>query len=148
MILPRRRHLQTLTDCLRRYPVVAMLGASQVGKTTLARQLVDGLPGRATVFDLENPRDLARLDDPLLALESLRGLVVLDEIQRRPDLWIPAARKLACGFMSGEAGACGKSSRDGDASPQDWQAPFRAPDLTCRIGSPEPAARSASRPVC
>ena len=94
MILPRRRHLQTLTDCLQCYPVVAILGARQVGKTTLARQLVDGLPGPATVFDLENPRDLARLDDPLLALESLRGLVVLDEIQRRPDLF-PVLRVLA-----------------------------------------------------
>ena len=94
MILPRRRHLQTLTDRLRHYPVVAILGARQVGKTTLARQLVDGLSGPATLFDLENPRDLARLDDPLLALESLRGLVVLDEIQRRPDLF-PVLRVLA-----------------------------------------------------
>ena len=94
MILPRRRHLQTLTDRLRHYPVVAILGARQVGKTTLARQLVDGLSGPATMFDLENPRDLARLDDPLLALESLRGLVVLDEIQRRPDLF-PVLRVLA-----------------------------------------------------
>ena len=94
MILQRCRHLQTLTNCLRRYPVVAIIGARQVGKTTLARQLVDGLSGPATVFDLENPRDLARLDDPLLALESLRGLVVLDEIQRRPDLF-PVLRVLA-----------------------------------------------------
>ena len=94
MILQRHRHLQTLTDCLQHYPVVAILGARQVGKTTLARQLVDGLSGPATVFDLENPRDLARLDDPLLALESLRGLVVLDEIQRRPDLF-PVLRVLA-----------------------------------------------------
>ena len=94
MIIPRRRHLQTLTDCLQHYPVVAILGARQVGKTTLARQLVDDLPGPATVFDLENPRHLARLDDPLLALEAQRGLVVLDEIQRRPDLF-PVLRVLA-----------------------------------------------------
>ena len=94
MLLPRRRHLQTLTDHLQRYPVVAILGARQVGKTTMARQLVDSLPGQAAVFDLENPRDLARLDDPLLALEPLRGLIVLDEIQRRPGLF-PVLRVLA-----------------------------------------------------
>ena len=64
MILPRRRHLHTLTDRLRHYPVVAIFGARQVGKTTLARQLVGGLSGPATVFDLENPRDLARLGRP------------------------------------------------------------------------------------
>ena len=94
MMIQRSRHLQTLTECLQHYPVVAILGARQVGKTTLARQLVDNLSGPATVFDLENPRHLARLDDPLLALESLRGLVVLDEIQRRPDLF-PVLRVLA-----------------------------------------------------
>jgi hypothetical protein len=47
-----------------------------------------------TVFDLENPADLARLDDPMLALQELTGLVVLDEIQRRPDLF-PVLRVLA-----------------------------------------------------
>ena len=78
MILPRRRHLQTLTDHLQRYPVVVIFGARRVGKTILARQLVEDLPGPATVFDLENPaesqtrrrdfirafleRDLPRLD--------------------------------------------------------------------------------------
>ena len=94
MILQRHRHLQALTDALGQYPVVAILGARQVGKTTLARQLVANLSVPATVFDLENPRDLGRLDDPLLALESLRGLVVLDEIQRRPELF-PVLRVLA-----------------------------------------------------
>lgn len=77
----RARHL------LRQSPVVALLGARQVGKTTLARQVAAAWRGPTTHFDLEDPRDLARLADPMLALAPLRGLVVLDEVQRRPDLF-------------------------------------------------------------
>lgn len=79
---------------LRQAPVVALLGARQVGKTTLARQLAAAWRGPTTHFDLEDPRDLARLADPMLALAHLRGLVVLDEVQRRPDLF-PTLRVLA-----------------------------------------------------
>ena len=79
---------------LRQAPVVALLGARQVGKTTLARQVAATWRGPTTHFDLEDPRDLARLADPMLALAELRGLVVLDEVQRRPDLF-PALRVLA-----------------------------------------------------
>jgi predicted AAA+ superfamily ATPase len=79
---------------LREAPVVALLGARQVGKTTLARYLGATWRGPVTRFDLEDPRDLARLEDPMLALAECRGLVVLDEIQRRPDLF-PALRVLA-----------------------------------------------------
>jgi len=74
-------------------PVVALIGARQVGKSTLARQLASRVK-QATVFDLENGPDLARLDEPTLALGGLRGLVIIDEIQRRPDLF-PALRVLA-----------------------------------------------------
>lgn len=79
---------------LRASPVVALLGARQVGKTTLARQVAERFGGPITTFDLEDPRDLARLADPMLALRACRGLVVLDEIQRRPDLFA-ALRVLA-----------------------------------------------------
>lgn len=79
---------------LRRSPVVALLGPRQVGKTTLARDVVAGWTGPVTTFDLERPADLARLAEPELALESLRGLVVLDEVQRRPELF-PVLRVLA-----------------------------------------------------
>jgi uncharacterized protein len=75
-------------------PVVAVLGARQVGKTTLARQVVARHTGKCTVFDLEDPRDQARLAEPMLALEPLRGLIVLDEIQHRPNLF-PVLRVLA-----------------------------------------------------
>jgi hypothetical protein len=70
---------------LRRSRVVSILGARQVGKTTLAR-LVAG--PRGTWFDLEDPADLTRVAaDPMLALRGLRGLVVLDEVQRAPTVF-------------------------------------------------------------
>lgn len=74
--------------------MVAILGARQVGKTTLAGDVARGWPRGTTRFDLEDSADLARLRDPMLALSSRRGLVVLDEIQRRPDVF-PALRVLA-----------------------------------------------------
>jgi hypothetical protein len=92
-MIARHQYIEAVTRLLKQNPVVAILGARQVGKTTLARQLMKALRGPATGFDLENPADLARLSDPTLALEELRGLVVLDEIQRRPDLF-PVLRVL------------------------------------------------------
>ncbi|MCC7518697.1 MAG: ATP-binding protein [Verrucomicrobiae bacterium] len=68
------------------------MGPRQCGKTTLARQMLKGRP--AAYFDLENPRDLARLQNPMRVLEALRGVVVIDEIQCRPDL-MPVLRVLA-----------------------------------------------------
>ncbi len=73
---------------IRENPVVALLGPRQSGKTTLASELRrNRRGGRTHRFDLEDPRDAARLQEPTLALDSLRGLVVLDEIQLRPDLF-------------------------------------------------------------
>ncbi len=76
------------------FPVVGILGPRQIGKTTLSRELIRGWDGPTSSFDLENPGDAARLADPMLALGSLRGLVVLDEVQRRPELF-PVLRVLA-----------------------------------------------------
>ena len=93
MEVRRRHHLRRLTLLLRESPVVALLGARQIGKSTLARQLVAARRGPTTWFDLENPVDLARLADPGLELRPLRGLVVLDEIQRLPEVF-PLLRAL------------------------------------------------------
>lgn len=93
-LIRRLRHLNQLQGLLERYPVVGILGARQVGKTTLARELIAGRPEAPTFFDLEDPADLARLAEPMLALRDLRGLVVIDEVQRRPDLF-PVLRVLA-----------------------------------------------------
>lgn len=93
IVLHRPHAEHALRRALRQAPVVALLGPRQVGKTTLARQVAESWRGPTTLFDLEDPRDLARLADPMLALAECRGLVVLDEIQRRPDLF-PALRVL------------------------------------------------------
>lgn len=77
---------------LDRTPVVVLSGPRQCGKTTLARQLLS--TDSVNYFDLEDPTDLARLDEPVTALGPLRGLVVIDEVQRRPDLF-PVLRVLA-----------------------------------------------------
>lgn len=93
-MLPRTRHVAEIRRLLGRFPVVAILGARQVGKTTLARQVMGEWPEASTIFDLENPVDLARLADPMTALGPLTGLLVLDEIQRLPDVF-SALRVLA-----------------------------------------------------
>ena len=69
---------------LKRNPVTVVLGPRQCGKTTLAREI--GRPENAAYFDLEDPQDQERLANPLLTLETLRGVVILDEIHRRPEL--------------------------------------------------------------
>ena len=89
---------------LRRAPVVALLGPRQVGKTTLARQVAAAWAGPVAHFDLEDSRDLAQLADPMLALADLRGLVVLDEVQRRPALFeslrvLADRRPVRCRFL-------------------------------------------------
>jgi hypothetical protein len=91
-MIPRNQLLDRIRQALLRSRVVALLGPRQCGKTTLARQIVAA--DAPEYFDLENPRDLARLDEPLSALENLRGTVVIDEVQRRPDLF-PVLRVLA-----------------------------------------------------
>ena len=79
-MIPRARHLEKVQAKLESNPVVALLGTRQVGKTTLARQLAAASDLSATFFDLEDPIDLAQLDDPMLALaEQHELLVTLEE---------------------------------------------------------------------
>ena len=85
LVVPRAGLTGRVRHALGVAPVTALLGPRQCGKTTLARQVAAGK--RATYLDLENPRDLALLEQPMVALERMRGLVVLDEIQRKPDLF-------------------------------------------------------------
>ena len=79
-------------QAIRRNPVVALYGPRQCGKTTLARQIAGA--GTAEYFDLEDPVSQRRLSEPMLALRDLRGLVVIDEVQRQPGLF-PILRVLA-----------------------------------------------------
>ncbi len=84
--------LKEVKSALRRSRAVALIGPRQCGKTTLARQIVP--PDSSNYFDLENPISLTRLDEPMTALQDLRGTVVIDEIQRKPDLF-PILRVLS-----------------------------------------------------
>ena len=87
MMIPRLEHQESVRELLRQFPVVGLVGARQVGKTTLARSLIGSEERPVTFFDLEDPTDEARLADPKLALEPLRGLVVIDEVQRSEGLF-------------------------------------------------------------
>ena len=88
MIIQREYDLESIKGLIKTFPVAAILGPRQCGKTFLARQIK-----AAHYFDLENPRDLAAFDQPQSLLEGLKGLIVIDEIQRRPELF-PVLRYL------------------------------------------------------
>lgn len=91
-MLSRDAIFSRVRAALKRSRVVALVGPRQSGKTTLARMFVPSAD--ANYFDLEDPAALARLAEPMLALAPLKGVVVIDEIQRRPDLF-PVLRVLA-----------------------------------------------------
>ena len=86
-MIDRPRYLQQTRIQFDAHPVVAMLGSRQCGNT-LARMYADRFVNEpVTRFDLEDPTHLARLESPMLALENLRGLVIIDEVQRSPGLF-------------------------------------------------------------
>jgi predicted AAA+ superfamily ATPase len=91
MNIPRTAILGVIEAALARSAVVVLSGPRQCGKTTLARELLS--EQSVNYFDLEDPVSLARLDEPMTALQSLPGLIVIDEVQRRPDLF-PVLRVL------------------------------------------------------
>jgi predicted AAA+ superfamily ATPase len=109
-MIERTAILDALMRGLDRSRVVVLTGPRQCGKTTLARKLL--APDSVNYFDLEDPASLGRLDEPMTALRPLRGLVVIDEVQRRPDLFPilrvlvdreeEPARFLTLGSASGE----------------------------------------------
>jgi uncharacterized protein len=91
---------------IRAFPATAILGPRQCGKTTLAREFPHD-----HYFDLENPRDLAALENPQLALEDLEGLIVIDEIQRLPEIF-PLIRYLVDSRPAQKYLILGSASRD------------------------------------
>jgi len=82
MIYARTKAIKKVEKLFGVFPIVGILGPRQCGKSTLAKQF--NFP---TYLDLENPRDLAKLDNPQLFLESAKSPIVIDEIQRKPDLF-------------------------------------------------------------
>jgi len=91
-VIDRRERLAEIRRSLKRNRVTILAGPRQAGKTTLARHLVS--PDSPNYFDLEDPRGLARLSEPMTALARLRGTIVIDEVQRQPELF-PVLRVLA-----------------------------------------------------
>lgn len=94
--MQRKKYLQEIKTQFQVHPVCAILGPRQVGKTTLAKMYVaEAHQKKVHFFDLENPVDLARLENPMLALSTLSAeLIVIDEVQRSPELF-PILRVLA-----------------------------------------------------
>lgn len=81
-MIPRHLEKSALLGLLGQFPVTALIGPRQCGKTTLAGEF-----GADHYFDLEDPRDLAALGNPQLALEELNGLIIIDEVQRLPEIF-------------------------------------------------------------
>jgi len=122
-VIDRPRHLQAVRRLLRSFPAVALLGARQVGKTTLARSVASEFGDRARIFDLESDRDMRLLSDPEPILSSINGLIVIDEVQRLPAIFPPLrplldrrplkARFLLLGSASPEVSTRGSESLSG-----------------------------------
>jgi hypothetical protein len=111
MQIQRTAEIELLKKLLKNNPIVAILGPRQCGKTTLSRQFSSQWPLDVTIFDLENPRDIQRLQEPLLALENIEGLIIIDEIQRSPDLF-PVLRVLSDRYKKTKYLILGSASRD------------------------------------
>lgn len=105
-VINRNRQLTRLQELIALSPVTAILGPRQSGKTTLAKQIEAD-----HYFDLENPRDLVRLQEAQTALEGLTGLIVIDEIQLRPELF-PILRYLVDQKEHAHYLILGSASRD------------------------------------
>ena len=94
-MITRSRQIKEIIRRLRNFDVVAILGPRQIGKTTLAKQVADHYRARCHHFDLEDPAALSRLQaDANLALRNLKGLIVIDEVQRLSNLF-PLLRVLS-----------------------------------------------------
>lgn len=89
----RESYLSRIDKAFEVHSVCALLGPRQCGKTTIANQYASRLKGLVHIFDLEDLLDLAKLQNPKLVLEPLEGLIIIDEIQRQPELF-PVLRVL------------------------------------------------------
>ena len=84
-MIPRPRVIERIDETFRVHSVAALLGPRQCGKTTIARMIAQQRP--SVYFDLENPIDARRLETPMRTLEKLKNLVIIDEVQRKPELF-------------------------------------------------------------
>lgn len=91
--MKRTYFLEKIQFLFKSHPVVAILGPRQVGKTTLSEMFAEE-DLEVHKYDLEDPKDLKRLENPMLVLEKQQGLIIIDEIQRKEELF-PIIRVLA-----------------------------------------------------
>ncbi len=86
--IDRATYFNKIKDLLKKFPVVALVGSRQSGKTTLANQIKATWEGPVHYFDLENPLDMQRMEDPFLTLSHLEGLIIIDEVQHKENLFM------------------------------------------------------------
>jgi predicted AAA+ superfamily ATPase len=111
MHLNREKLLNKIEEEFEIHQICALLGPRQCGKTTLAKELANQSLSSVHFFDCENPLHLARLDFPLVTFQDLQGLIVIDEVQRRPDLF-PILRVLVDEDKTKQFLITGSASRD------------------------------------
>lgn len=110
-MINRKRYFEEIKMAHKIHSVCAILGPRQCGKTTLAKLYSQSFQEKTFVFDLEDPEDLARFETPKLILEALDGLIIIDEIQRRPELF-PYLRVLVDKYPNRRYLILGSASRD------------------------------------
>jgi predicted AAA+ superfamily ATPase len=110
-MIPRKGFLEEIDNIFSYFPICGVIGARQIGKTTLAIEYAKKQQGKYYHFDLEDPQDYQKLSDPKLLFSHLSGLVILDEIQRMPDLF-PFLRVVADNRKDIKLLILGSSSRD------------------------------------
>ncbi len=147
----RSSYIEKINELYKIHPIVALLGPRQCGKTTLSHMFADmhtTLP--VHFFDLEDPEDLAKFNNPKLTLENLSGLIVIDEIQRSPNLFpylrvlvdkYPHVKLLILGSASRELIKQSSESLAGrvgylEISPFSYPETHNLPDLWLRGGFP------------
>lgn len=111
VMLTRKNYLDAIDEAFLTAPICALLGPRQCGKTTLSRQYADQTSISKYFFDLEDPTDLAKLENPKLALEPLEGLIIIDEIQRKEELF-PYLRVLVDKFPERRILVLGSASQE------------------------------------
>jgi len=112
MEIKRLKELKIIKDRIKESPIVAILGPRQCGKTTLSNQFAKTVNTKSVhFFDLEDYRDLSRLDNPILALEQLSGYIIIDEIQKKPEIF-PVIRVLSDKNPKNRYIILGSASRD------------------------------------
>ena len=100
MTMIERKYLSIVEEKLNNFSAVGLLGLRQVGKTTLAKEIAKRRP--SIYLDLENYQDLAKLEDPIKYLESHSDkLIILDEIHRKPDIFVTLRGLIDKGRESG-----------------------------------------------